>query len=73
MRAITLTAEDEAIRAAESRASREQRTLDDAFREWLERYGQAEDRLERFDETMAELQGKFHAGRKFTRDEMNAR
>lgn len=73
MRTITLTADEEAIRAAEARARREQITLDEAFQEWLHRYGTGEDRLARLDETMALLKGKFHAGRKITRDEMNAR
>lgn len=73
VRSITLTADEEAIRAAEARAEREQTTLDEAFREWLDRYGKAEERLARLDQTMSLLKGKFHAGRKITRDEMTAR
>jgi len=72
MQNITLSADEALIASARQRAAAENTTLNAQFRLWLESYAR-QSRLQRFDETMAGLQGKLQLGRKFTRDEMNER
>ena len=72
MKNITFSADEDAIDRARERAKREQKTLNVAFREWLERYGGAANTGEDFDQLMRSLSHvKF--SRKPTRDEMNSR
>ncbi len=73
MKNITLSADEDLIEAARERARREHTTLNDQFRRWLEDYVRPEERMRRYDELIAELQGKVRVGRKLTRDEMNER
>jgi hypothetical protein len=70
---ITLSADERLIEAARQRARAEHTTLNEAFRRWLAEYAQAQQRLQRCDEVMAQLRGKFELGRRLSRDEMNAR
>ena len=69
---VTLSANENAIERARQVARQEHRTLNDAFREWLEWYGSRS-------VTRAQVAALFkklkyvNAGRKFTRDEMNER
>jgi hypothetical protein len=72
MKNVTFSADESLIQKARARAQREHRTLNTAFREWLERYaGEANAGVE-FDHLMRRL-SQVRFGRKFTRDEMNAR
>ena len=72
MKNITFSADDDAIERARERAKRERKTLNVAFREWLERYGGSSNAGEDFDQLMRSLSHvKF--SRKFSRDEMNSR
>jgi hypothetical protein len=73
MKNITLSADEDLIEAARARARTEKTTLNVEFRRWLESYAQRQIRLQRYDEVLAELQGKLRVGRKLTRDEMNER
>lgn len=74
MRNITFSADEHLIEAARAQARARNTTLNEEFRRWLEEYAQREDRMRRYEETMAELRGKFSTGgRKITRDEMNER
>jgi hypothetical protein len=72
MRNITFSADERLIDKAREIAKREERTLNDVFREWLTSYVGREDIGRRYDELMDRL-SYVRAGRKFTRDEMNER
>jgi hypothetical protein len=69
---ITLSAEEDLIERARLRATNEKRTLNAAFRDWLQRYAGAETGAEEYAQLMKRL-GHVRSGRKFSRDEMNAR
>lgn len=72
VRNVTFSADENKIELAREVARSEHKTLNDAFREWLDWY--ASRRV-----TRQEIQALFErlkyadAGRKFTRDEMNER
>jgi len=70
---ITLSADEHLIERARQTARTEGRTLNDAFREWLEDYTSRDGDLEQYDRLMKRLRGRIVAGRKFTREEMNER
>ncbi|MBP7864532.1 MAG: hypothetical protein KA419_01175 [Acidobacteria bacterium] len=73
MKNITLSADERLIEKARERARREHRSLNDAFRSWLEEWAQERDRAARFDSLMERLEGQCEAGRHFSRDELNER
>jgi hypothetical protein len=73
MKNITLSADEDLIRAARHRAVAEQTTLNEQFRRWLEEYARRRKRLDEFDALMDDLKGKVRIGRKLSRDEMNER
>jgi hypothetical protein len=70
---ITLSADEYLIERARQTARTERRTLNDAFREWLQEYTSRNGDLEQRQRLMERLRGHVVAGRKFTRDEMNER
>ena len=73
IKSITLSADETVIDAARAQAQSENTTLNQQFRLWLAGYAQRQ-RIQRHGEVMKELRGKVSTGgRKFTRDEMNAR
>ena len=72
MKNITFSADENKIDLAREVARSENRTLNDAFREWLEQYGSRCVRAEDIEELYRSLR-HVNAGRKFTRDEMNER
>jgi hypothetical protein len=72
MKKVTFSADDRLIEQARRVAKSQRRTLNEAFREWLEQFtGQSGDARE-FDSLMKRLK-HVRAGRRFTRDEMNER
>ena len=73
MRNITLSADERLIDAARERARAEHTTLNEQFRRWLADYAQAQQRLQRCDEVIAQLRGQLQVGRKLGREEMNER
>jgi hypothetical protein len=73
MKNITLSADEHLIDRARQTAQAERRTLNDAFREWLEEYTSRSGDLEQRKRLMQRLRGHVVAGRKFTREEMNER
>lgn len=73
MENITLSADENLIKAARQRAVAEHTTLNEQFRLWLEDYAQRKKRLDEFDALMDDLKGKVRIGRKLSRDEMNER
>jgi len=73
MKNVTLSADERLIEEARARARAEHTTLNDAFRRWLAEYA-AQPRAADAMAVIAELRGYVRTGgRKFTRDEMNAR
>ena len=69
---VTLSADDLAIERGRETARSENRTLNDAFREWLDWYGSR--RVTRAEvEALYKRLSYVNAGRKFTREEMNER
>lgn len=73
MKNITLSAEESLIEAARERARSEKTTLNEQFRRWLADYAQARERMQRYDEVMAQLRGTLVVGKKLTREEINER
>ena len=75
MRNITLSADERLIEAAREEARRRRTTLNAEFRVWLEQYArhqQGERRVRDYRRFM-EATMEVSAGRRFSRDEMNAR
>ena len=72
MRNITFSADENKIELAREVARSENKTLNDAFREWLDQYGSRRVRAEDIRDLYRSLR-HINAGRKFTRDEMNER
>jgi hypothetical protein len=73
MKNITLSADENLIETARARARAEHTTLNEQFRRWLADYGQAHERMQRYDAVMATLRGRLRVGRKLSRDDMNER
>jgi hypothetical protein len=69
---ITLSAEEALIQQARRRAAAENQTLNELFRQWLERYVAQPSAAEQYEVLMKRL-GHVNAGRKFSREEMNER
>ena len=69
---VTFSADEELIRRARQRARQQHTTLNAEFRRWLEKYAYGVRRAEDFDALMEALT-HVQAGRKFSREEMNAR
>jgi hypothetical protein len=69
---ITLSAEEDLIERARLRAAREKRTLNAAFRDWLERYAGVETGSQEFEQLMKGL-SHVRSSRRYSRDEMNER
>ena len=72
MKNVTLSAEEHLIEQARLVARSQHKTLNAAFREWLEQYASGTGSAEEVDALMKRLR-HVKAGRAFTRDEMNAR
>jgi hypothetical protein len=74
MRNITLSADEDLIERARAVARSQQRTLNDAFREWLSQFASHDGEVAaaRYRELMEKLK-YVNAGRHFTRDELNQR
>ena len=72
MREITLSADEALIERASERAKREEKTLDEVFREWLEHYAPERPARVPYEEVMRRL-AHIKFDRTFTRDEMNER
>jgi hypothetical protein len=76
---VTFSADESVIEQARRVARSENRTLDDAFREWLDSYASRITAVASRRQTLENVEALFRrlkyvdAGRKFTRDEMNER
>jgi hypothetical protein len=69
---ITLSADEALIREARRQAALHNTTLNELFRDWLERYIARQTALAQYEDLMRRL-SHVAAGRKFTREEMNER
>jgi hypothetical protein len=69
---ITLSADENLIEKARLIARSQRKTLNTAFREWLEHFTASEGNLENYDALMKSL-SHVKAGRHFSRDELNER
>jgi hypothetical protein len=68
---ITFSADEALIREARRQAALQNTTLNELFREWLERYTAGQDAAQQYQELMERLGPRFD--RKYTREEMNER
>lgn len=69
---ITLSADEALIQQARRRATIENVTLNELFREWLGRYTSQISAADRYDALMSQL-GAVQSNHKFSREEMNER
>ncbi len=72
MKNITLSADENLIEQARLVARSQHKTLNTAFREWLEQFTARAGNVQEYDALMRRLQ-HVKPGRRFTRDEMNER
>ena len=72
MKNITLSANEHLIEQARLVAKAQHKTLNAAFREWLEQFTRESGNAQEFTSLMKRLQ-HIRTGRRFTRDEMNER
>jgi hypothetical protein len=72
MRNITLSADESLIEQARNVARAQHKTLNAAFREWLEQYTAEAGSAKELDSLMQRFR-HIRPGRRFNRDEMNAR
>ena len=72
MKNITLSADEDLIEQARLVARSQRRTLNAAFREWLVQFTAQAGNAREVDALMKRLK-HVHAGRRFSRDEMNER
>jgi len=72
MKNITFNADETLIRKAREKAAKENTTLNNRFREWLESYVAKKSPVSEYREAMKKL-GYASPGRKFSREEMNER
>jgi hypothetical protein len=72
MKNITLSADENLIEQARLVAKTHRKTLNAAFREWLEQFTRQSGTAQEFDSLMKRLR-HVQPGRRFTRDEMNER
>lgn len=72
MKNITLSADENLIEQARLIAKSQHKTLNAAFREWLQQFTARAGNVQEYDALMRRLQ-HVKAGRRFTRDEMNER
>jgi predicted transcriptional regulator len=72
MKNVTLSADEHLIERARQVARSRHKTLNAAFREWLQEFVSRSEPVLEYDEVMRRL-SHVNAGRKFSRDEMNER
>jgi predicted transcriptional regulator len=72
MKNLTFSADEDLIERARTIARGQKRTLNAAFREWLEAFTASEGEARSFDALMKNLRA-VDAGQRFSRDELNER
>lgn len=73
MKNITLSADENLIERARQVAREQQRTLNDAFREWLMQFTGQDDRVAAANKVIEELRKTVRSNGPYTREEMNER
>lgn len=73
LRNITLSAQEQLIEAARAKAQAENRSLNDAFRDWLAVYAGHRDPVARYNELMERADKVSSTGAAYQRDEANGR
>ncbi|MCG8478402.1 MAG: hypothetical protein MI724_04840 [Spirochaetales bacterium] len=73
MKNITFSADEALLQKARDKARAQQRSLNDAFREWLTAWTQDYDAAGRYADLMRRLTAETRSPRRFTRDELNER
>lgn len=70
---VTLSIEENLLRMARAKATGQQKTLNELFRDWVRQYtGACSTRSKDYMVLMKKMQG-VHPGKRFSRDEMNER
>jgi hypothetical protein len=69
---VTVSAENTLIKKAKEKAHKENKTLNSLFNEWLSRYIRDSNPADEYEEFMARAKYA-NPGKKFSREEMNAR
>lgn len=69
---ITFSADRRLIKLAREKAKKENSSLNEKFRNWLEEYTSNKDKSKAYNQIMSKM-SYVNAGRKFTREEMNER
>lgn len=72
LKSVTLSADDFLIQKAKAKARKENKSLNQLFKEWLSQYTRKAVRVESFDDFMNRV-NYVETGKKFSREEMNAR
>ena len=72
MKNITFSADEQLIDQARRIAQSQHKTLNQAFREWLESFARPNNAVERYEALRKDLK-YVRGGHKFTREEMNER
>jgi len=73
MKNITLSADEDLIEQARKTAQAQHKTLNAAFREWLEQFVDKSGSVAEYDELMRRLRKQVRSSGPYTRDEMNER
>jgi uncharacterized protein with ParB-like and HNH nuclease domain len=73
MKNITLSADEDLIEQARKTAKEQRKTLNLAFREWLEDYVAKSGSVAEYDRLMQRLRGRVRSNGPYTRDQMNER
>lgn len=73
MKNITLSADEDLIEQARKTAKEQHKTLNLAFREWLEDYVAKSGSVAEYDQLMQRLRRRVRSHGPYTRDEMNER
>lgn len=73
MKNITLSADEDLIERARRTAQSQHKTLNAAFREWLEDFVTKSGSLAEYDQLMERLRRRVRSSGPYTRDEMNER
>ncbi len=69
---ITLSADESVIKKAREKAQNNKTSLNNLFREWMNKYIMKENAAENYDQLMKSLHS-VHSGRRFTREELHER
>ncbi|MDX9800532.1 MAG: DUF6364 family protein [Spirochaetia bacterium] len=73
MKNITFSIDERLLKLAKEKASQEQKSLNQLFRNWLEEWTDQNRQVESYDKIMKSLTDRFDSGTHLSRDELNER